>query len=79
MPGKQRKEEEWRFAIVLTIEGVADYQPQRPFLKFERKSFNGLEESPQFCCFSLQLSAEGRCSGCSAAMTSPTEVVLQGT
>lgn len=62
-------------AIVEVVEGVADHQPQRPFSSL-KESLLMVQRRPVILLFffSIIMQREGR--GVSAAMTSPTEVVL---
>lgn len=62
-------------AIVAMVEGVADHQPQRPFSSL-KESLLMVQRSPPALVFLFYYRSEGRSGGSSAAMTSPTEVVL---
>lgn len=61
-------------AIVEMVEGVADHQPQRPFSSL-KESLLMVQRSPP-TLFLFNYHAEEWSGGSSAAMTSPTEVVL---
>lgn len=55
------------------VEGVADHQPQRPFSSL-KESLLMVQRSPPALSFFFSITVQK--DGSSAAMTSPTEVVL---